>query len=65
MLVFDVELISIDRQPAPPAAPDDVAAAPADANRYQVTIPLSWFPGVSAERSEARGLVAIHLGSIS
>ncbi len=35
MLVFDVELISIDRQPAPPAAPDDVAAAPANAERTE------------------------------
>ena len=33
MLVFDVELISIDRQPAPPPAPDDVAAAPRNAQR--------------------------------
>lgn len=35
MLVFDVELISIDRQPAPPPAPDDVAAAPANAQRTE------------------------------
>jgi FKBP-type peptidyl-prolyl cis-trans isomerase len=31
MLVFDVELISMKKAPAPPAVPEDVAAAPADA----------------------------------
>jgi peptidylprolyl isomerase len=33
MLVFDVELISIERMPEPPAAPKDVAAAPANAKK--------------------------------
>lgn len=32
-LVFDVELISIERMPEPPPTPPDVAAAPADAER--------------------------------
>jgi peptidylprolyl isomerase len=31
MLVFDVQLISIERMPEPPAVPKDVAAAPKDA----------------------------------
>jgi len=31
MLVFDVDLYSIDKQPEPPATPQDIAAAPADA----------------------------------
>jgi peptidylprolyl isomerase len=31
MLVFDVELISIEKMPEPPAVPKDVAAAPKDA----------------------------------
>ena len=33
MLVFDVELISIERKPQPPPAPKDVAAAPATAKK--------------------------------
>jgi peptidylprolyl isomerase len=33
MLVFDVELISIERMPEPPAAPKDVAAPPANAKK--------------------------------
>ncbi|HKP57043.1 MAG TPA: FKBP-type peptidyl-prolyl cis-trans isomerase [Polyangiales bacterium] len=33
MLVFDVELISIEHMPEPPAVPKDVAAAPADAKK--------------------------------
>jgi len=33
MLVFDVELIKIEDQPAPPKAPPDVAAAPATAKK--------------------------------
>jgi peptidylprolyl isomerase len=33
MLVFDVQLLSIERKPEPPAAPKDVAAAPKDAKR--------------------------------
>jgi peptidylprolyl isomerase len=32
-LVFDVELLSIERQPDPPPAPSDVAAPPADAEK--------------------------------
>ena len=32
-LVFDIELLSYEEPPAPPAVPDDVAAAPADAIR--------------------------------
>jgi FKBP-type peptidyl-prolyl cis-trans isomerase len=33
MLVFDVELVKIEDQPAPPKAPPDVAAAPANAKK--------------------------------
>ena len=33
MLVFDIELISLDKAPAVPSAPQDVAAVPADATR--------------------------------
>jgi FKBP-type peptidyl-prolyl isomerase-like protein len=33
MLVFDVELISIERMPEPPAVPKDVAAPPKDAKK--------------------------------
>jgi FKBP-type peptidyl-prolyl cis-trans isomerase len=33
MLVFDVELISFEKMPDPPAVPEDVAAAPADAQK--------------------------------
>ncbi len=33
MLVFDVELVSIERMPEPPKAPADVAAAPANAKK--------------------------------
>jgi len=33
MLVFDVELISVEKMPEPPAAPADVAAPPADAQK--------------------------------
>ncbi|HKU42982.1 MAG TPA: FKBP-type peptidyl-prolyl cis-trans isomerase [Polyangiales bacterium] len=33
MLVFDVELISIERMPEPPAVPKDVAEAPKDAKK--------------------------------
>jgi peptidylprolyl isomerase len=33
MLVFDVELISIEKQPEPPAVPKDVAKAPANAKK--------------------------------
>lgn len=32
-LVFDVELLSVEKLPDPPAAPKDVAAAPADAQK--------------------------------
>jgi FKBP-type peptidyl-prolyl cis-trans isomerase len=35
MLVFDVELISIERMPEPPAVPKDVAAAPKDAKKTE------------------------------
>ena len=35
LLVFDVELISIKAGPKPPAVPDDVAAAPADADQSE------------------------------
>lgn len=33
MLVFDLELIEVERSPAPPAVPKDVRAAPSDAKR--------------------------------
>jgi len=33
MLVFDVELLSIEKAPEPPPVPDDVAAPPADAKK--------------------------------
>jgi peptidylprolyl isomerase len=33
MLVFDVELVSVERKPQPPPAPKDVAAPPKDAKR--------------------------------
>ncbi len=33
MLVFDVELVSVDRQPEPPKAPADVAVAPKNAKK--------------------------------
>ncbi len=33
MLVFDIELIRIDRPPEPPKVPEDVAAVPSDAKR--------------------------------
>ena len=33
MLVFDVELLSIEKAPEPPAVPEDVAAPPADAQK--------------------------------
>jgi peptidylprolyl isomerase len=33
MLVFDVELLSIDKMPSPPPVPEDVAAPPEDAER--------------------------------
>ncbi len=42
-------------------------AAHADPARYEVTIPLAWFPGVSSERSQARGLafVDMNAGTVS
>jgi len=35
MLVFDVELFDVKRNPAPPETPSDVAAAPADAQKTE------------------------------
>jgi FKBP-type peptidyl-prolyl cis-trans isomerase len=35
MLVFDVELISVERMPEPPPVPKDVAAAPANAKKTE------------------------------
>ena len=60
MLVFDVELISIQEPPPPIPAPDDVAAAPASAKTTESG--LAWVELQSAEgaRPSATDRVRVH-----
>jgi cytochrome c peroxidase len=34
-----------------------------DPGRYEIAVPLAWFPGVSAERSQAKGLAVIDMNA--
>jgi peptidylprolyl isomerase len=60
-LVFDVELIDIERMPEPPAAPSDVAAAPADAQRTESGLASKVIaPGTGTEHPRADSTVTVH-----
>ncbi len=61
MLVFDVELLEIDRAPEPPAVPEDVAAAPGNADRTESGIAHRILtPGTGSEHPTASSRVEVH-----
>lgn len=61
MLVFDVELISIDSAPKPPAAPADVAAPPADATVLKSGLAYKVLKqGHGTRKPKARSTVSVH-----
>ncbi len=64
MLVFDVELISVDAVPNPPPdpeAPADVAAPPADAERTESGLASKVLePGTGTEHPTAQSRVQVH-----
>ncbi|HOC43875.1 MAG TPA: FKBP-type peptidyl-prolyl cis-trans isomerase [Thermoanaerobaculales bacterium] len=64
MLVFDVELISIENQPEPPpppAAPADVAAPPADAVKTASGLATKVLkPGTGTDHPTASSTVTVH-----
>ena len=64
MLVFDVELVSIEDQPEPPpppAAPADVAAPPADAQKTASGLASKVLkPGTGTEHPTASSTVTVH-----
>jgi peptidylprolyl isomerase len=61
LLVFDVELIDIKRMPEPPAAPADVAAAPADAQRTASGLASKVLsPGTGTEHPGPTSTVSVH-----
>jgi FKBP-type peptidyl-prolyl cis-trans isomerase len=61
MLVFDVELISMEGPPAPPPVPSDVAAAPADAQRTTSGLRSKVLrPGTGTRHPGPQALVEVH-----
>ncbi len=61
MLVFDVELVSIDKQPDPPAVPSDVAGPPADAKKTASGLAYKVLTaGTGADHPKAESEVTVH-----
>jgi len=61
MLVFDVELLEFERAPEPPATPEDVAAAPADAAVTESGLAYKVLtPGDGGEHPSAMSRVTVH-----
>ena len=61
MLVFDVELLGIKEAPKPPAVPEDVAAAPADAEKTASGIASKVLTkGTGSEHPKATDQVKVH-----
>jgi peptidylprolyl isomerase len=61
MLVFDVELISMQRAPEPPQTPPDVAAPPADAQRTPSGLASRVLrPGTGTRHPTAENVVEVH-----
>ena len=61
MLVFDVELISIEATPSPPPTPPDVAAPPADAHRTASGLASRVLrPGTGVAHPTAASRVRVH-----
>jgi peptidylprolyl isomerase len=61
MLVFDVELLEIEEMPDPPAAPEDVAAPPASAERTASGLASRVLTrGTGSRRPAATNRVEVH-----
>ncbi len=61
MLVFDVELLEIDERPAPPPAPEDVAAPPKDAQKTEKGVFYKVLtPGTGSDKPAATSTVSVH-----
>jgi FKBP-type peptidyl-prolyl cis-trans isomerase len=61
MLVFDVELLSIQKMPKPPETPKDVAAAPADAKKTKSGLAYKTLTkGTGAVHPKATDQVEVH-----
>jgi FKBP-type peptidyl-prolyl cis-trans isomerase len=61
MLVFDVELIDIEKAPEPPKVPEDVAAVPEDAEVRKSGLASRVLEAGSGERNPSRGsIVTVH-----
>lgn len=61
MLVFDVELLSIKQAPKPPTVPEDVAAAPANAEKTATGIASRIItPGTGTQHPKATDQVKVH-----
>ena len=61
MLVFDVELLSFERAPAPPPVPEDVAAPPADATVLKSGLAMKVLkPGHGTKKPKSRSTVSVH-----
>lgn len=61
LLVFDVELLDIKEAPKPPATPEDVAAAPADAEKTDSGIASKVIKkGTGADHPKATDQVKVH-----
>lgn len=61
MLVFDVELLNIERAPEPPQTPTDVAAPPADAQRTASGLASKVLrPGTGTRHPTAESVVQVH-----
>jgi FKBP-type peptidyl-prolyl cis-trans isomerase len=60
-LVFDVELLDIQKAPEPPKTPEDVAAAPADAEKTASGIASKVLKaGTGTEKPKAESIVRVH-----
>ena len=60
-LVFDVELLDIQKAPEPPKTPDDVAAAPADAEKTASGLASKVLKaGTGKETPKAESIVRVH-----
>ena len=56
MLVFDVTLFSVENGPRPPAVPEDVAGAPADAEVTASGLVSKVRQGLGTHRREGTGM---------